>query len=120
MNGGKLVQDCNNHALSYTHGITNGETMYDITSTHHQMQYPYNIDPKYYKVLYYSSCLRSSHYAGENIDTEEIRKNGEPEIVLYKLPNNPVCLAIQGHPEMMFKESPVINMLNCLIDSLLK
>ena len=31
-----------------------------------------------------------------------------------------MCLAIQGHPEYMRKNAPVINMLNTLINKLLK
>ena len=101
MNGGKLVQDCENHAIGYTHGITNGEYEYDITSTHHQMQYPYNLDPKHYTLLYKSTGSRSSYYCGP-VDEDEILKHGEPEIVYYHVPELPKCLAIQGHPEIMF------------------
>lgn len=119
MNGGKLVQDCENHAIGYTHSITNGEYEYDITSTHHQMQYPYNLDPKHYTLLYKSTGRRSSYYCGP-VDEDEILKHGEPEIVYYHVPELPKCLAIQGHPEMMFKDAPVINMLNELLDSILE
>lgn len=120
MNGGKLVQDCVNHALWGTHGISNGEVEYEITSTHHQMQYPYNLDNKDYDILYKSSELRSAgHYKGGNIDIETILRNGEPEIVLYHKENMPKCLAIQGHPEYMRKDAPVVEMLNNLIDETL-
>lgn len=120
MNGGKLVQDCENHALWGTHGITNGEIEYEITSTHHQMQYPYNLNGLDYDVLFKSSELRSySVYEGENINPNTIRENGEPEIVLYHKEGMPKCLAIQGHPEMMRHEAPVIEMLNNLINDTL-
>jgi hypothetical protein len=39
--------------------------------------------------------------------------------VLYTVEGNPKCLAIQGHPEFMRKEAPVISMLNNLIDKYL-
>ena len=42
----------------------------------------------------------------------------EPEVVLYTVADKPVCLAIQGHPEMMRDEAPVLTMLNNLIDQL--
>ena len=48
MNGGLLVQNCSNHTISYTHRITNGDKIIDITSTHHQMQYPYNLPDEDY------------------------------------------------------------------------
>jgi gamma-glutamyl-gamma-aminobutyrate hydrolase PuuD len=120
MNGGKLVQDCTNHAIGFTHGIINDKGVcYDITSTHHQMQYPYNMDSKNYDVLYISTTLRSRYYIGGSINSQLIQEYGEPEIVLYHVPSLPKCLAIQGHPEMMFKDAPVIKMLNELLDSVI-
>lgn len=119
MNGGKLVQDCSGHALWGTHPITNGTEEYEITSTHHQMQYPYNLDNKDYDILYKSSDRRSSYYEGGNIDYEMVLINGEPEIVLYHKEGMPKCLAIQGHPEYMRPDAPVIEMLNNLINEVL-
>ena len=40
----------------------------------------------------------------------------EPEIVLYHKEGLPKCLAIQGHPEIMRSEAPVIEMLNKLLN----
>ena len=117
LNGGLLVQNCTNHALGYTHTIHNNEHMFDITSTHHQMQYPYNMSSKYYDVLYFANH-RSDNYEGDGIDPEPILRYGEPEIVLYHRPNKPKCLAIQGHPEMMRKDAPVIDMLNDLLNQI--
>ncbi len=120
MNGGKLVQNCINHTLWETHGITNDEIEYEITSTHHQMQYPYNLNDSDYDVLFRSSELRSySSYEGGNIDPDIIMAKGEPEIVLYHKEGMPKCLAIQGHPEIMRLEAPVIEMLNNLINDTL-
>lgn len=120
MNGGKLVQDCYSHSLWGTHGITNGEVEYEITSTHHQMQYPYNLNDEDYDVLFKSSELRSGHYyGGGNIDIETIKEKGEPEIVLYHKENMPKCLGIQGHPEYMRHDAPVVEMLNNLINKIL-
>lgn len=119
MNGGLLVQDCTSHAIYYTHGITDGTIEYEITSTHHQMQYPYNLPISDYDVLFKSSELRSYYYKGDNIKEEVIISQGEPEIVLYHKENKPKCLAIQGHPEYMRADSPVIFMLNDLINKTL-
>ena len=120
MNGGKLVQDCEGHCLWQTHGITDGNIVYEITSTHHQMQYPYNLVETDYDLLFVSSRLRGAYsYKGSGIDTETILINGEPEIVLYHKKNMPKCLAIQGHPEYMRPDAPVVEMLNNLINKTL-
>lgn len=120
VNGGKLVQDVQNHGLWGTHGITNGEIEYEITSTHHQMQYPYNLHKEDYDILFTASALRSPyHYKGDNIEPDVIICNGEPEIVLYHKKGMPKCLAIQGHPEYMRPNAPVVEMLNNLINETL-
>ena len=119
MNGGKLVQDVEGHAIYGTHSITDGNTLYEITSTHHQMQYPYDLDRDEYAVLFKSTKLRSPHhYAGDNISYDAILTYGEPEIVLYHKENLPKCLAIQGHPEYMRPNAPVVEMLNNLINNI--
>lgn len=113
MNKGLLVQDCSNHAIGRTHEITNGNVVYEITSTHHQMQYPYNLPTKDYDLLFWANL--SSYYNGDKIEISKIRNNGEPEIVLYHKENLPKCLAIQGHPEMMPVDSATVKMINVLI-----
>lgn len=117
MNGGLLVQHCENHAIGYTHGITDGKVCYQITSTHHQMQYPYNLKSSDYNVLYKSEDFRSNVYEGEKIDSDNIYHNGEPEIVYYHKDDLPKCLAVQGHPEMI-PNSPVAKMINNLVKKL--
>lgn len=113
MNGGKLIQNISNHATFGTHQIYGliREDVYDITSTHHQMQYPFNLKKNEYSLLYVSP-RRSDFYEGDGIDIP----NYEPEIVLYHKKDTPRCLAIQGHPEIMRLEAPVIDLLNKLID----
>ena len=98
MNGGLLVQNCNNHARWGTHEITNGIDRYQITSTHHQMAYPFYMDKSHYDILYWAEGL-SDIYEGDKIDPSLIDK--EPEIIYYHVPGKPKCLGIQGHPEMM-------------------
>lgn len=119
MNGGLLVQNCTNHAIGYTHRITNGDKIFDITSTHHQMQYPYNLPKEDYTVLYTCYTHRSNYYDGDKIDVHTILLCGEPEIVLYHKKNMPKCLAIQGHPEMMSQDSPANIEINAIINNLL-
>lgn len=118
MNGGLLVQHCEGHAIGSTHAITNGEMIYQITSTHHQMQYPYNLPKKDFTILYKSEYYLSGTYEGDKIDSKHIHTWGEPEIVLYHKEGLPKCLAIQGHPEMM-PLSSVAKMINKLIHDLL-
>lgn len=114
MNGGLLVQHCSNHAIGCTHGITDGNMCYQITSTHHQMQYPFNLSENDYTILYKSEDRRSYSYEGEKIDEDYLRRCGEPEIVYYHKKGLPKCLAVQGHPEMI-PNSPVAKMINNLV-----
>lgn len=116
MNGGKLIQDCSHHTLRSTHRIYEVDTdkVYDITSTHHQMQYPFELP--YAKILMIAYPNLSSYYAGDGLNTELIIC--EPEIVLYEKENTPKCLAIQGHPEIMPTDSPIVIRINEIIDEL--
>lgn len=116
MNGGKLVQNVSNHAIGYTHAISNGDKVYQITSTHHQMQYPFDLNDKDYDILYTSYGIRSDYYEGDKINPDTIAYR-EPEIVLYHREELPKCLAVQGHPEMI-PDSPVAEMINNLIKDL--
>lgn len=116
LNGGILIQNVSNHATFGTHIIINAkntEDRYEITSTHHQMQYPFYLSKSEYCILYYAQ-RRSVFYEGDKIRTPSC----EPEIVLYTVKDKPKCLAIQGHPEIMRSDAPVIKMLNNLIDNL--
>lgn len=117
MNGGILVQDVSSHAIRHTHEINELSTnkQYDITSTHHQMQYPFNIPGQDWTCLF--DCIpRSSYYDG--LASNEYLPY-EPEIVLYHKKNFPICLAIQGHPEYMRLDAPIVIRLNEIIDELL-
>jgi len=120
MNGGKLVQDVTNHSLYQTHLITldNDSTM-EVTSTHHQMMYPYNLSSTDYTLVGKCNPGRSSYYIGSGIDSNIIVEKGEPEIVLFHKKNNPICLAIQGHPEMLSKKSEFVKWFNIMIKNLL-
>lgn len=117
MNGGILVQDCYGHALSRTHAITDNSIIYEISSTHHQMQYPYYLDRREYDVLFEAYPRLSRMYAGDKVNPDTIIKFGEPEIVLYHKEGLPKCLAVQGHPEMM-PDSPVAKMISKLVKKL--
>ena len=109
-NGGILVQNCDNHAVYGTHLITNGVENYEITSTHHQMAYPFCLDKSDYDILFWSK--RSTLYEGDKVDSQLIDK--EPEITVYHKENFPVCIGIQGHQEMI-PNYPICSVLNNLI-----
>lgn len=117
MNGGILVQHCIGHAIGTTHIITNGEEKYHITSTHHQMQYPFVLDSKDYDMLFWSLGVLHSLPEGDGIDPYVVTAKGDPEIVLYHKEGLPKCLAVQGHPEMI-PNSPVAKMISNLINKL--
>ena len=123
MNGGKLIQHVSDHALYGTHPITNRKDglVLEITSTHHQMQYPYELDENKYDVIFSAAGI-SVNYEGDKLPLtieHDMNAYGEPEIVLYHVKGNPKCLAIQGHPEMMRMESPVVKWLNSYINELI-
>ena len=118
MNGGLLIQNVTTHALYHTHGITNNERIYEITSTHHQMMYPYNMKSSDYDILFTSYCTGFTKYEGDKIIQENMNEDTEPEIVLYHKEGNPKCLAVQGHPEMI-PNSVVSKMINNLIQDLI-
>lgn len=98
MAGGKLIQDCNGHAIFGTHKIeTIDGDVVGTTSTHHQMHYPYNLPDEDYEMLAWSKAkLCSRYYNGDNQQIDVPENFKESEIVWYKKIN---ALAIQGHPE---------------------
>lgn len=116
LNGGILIQNVNNHSVFGTHPIINAVTggRYEITSIHHQMVYPFNMNGSDYKILYYAS-RQATFYEGDGIECPPC----EPEVVLFTKQDMPKCLGIQGHPELMRANAPVLKMFNDLLDSLL-
>lgn len=97
LNGGRLIQHVEGHGSTHTIKHFEGSNVYKMTSTHHQMVYPFNLDKDSYKLIAYSEFFKSTTYL--NGDNEEIKLDKdflEPEIVFYP---NTKCLGIQGHPE---------------------
>lgn len=111
MNGALLIQDVTNHVGE--HSITNGEKNYRVTSIHHQMIYPWNLDPKDYDILYWSTNKISRHYEGDKIDPSKVIV--EPEVAIFHKEGKPFCFGAQGHPEMMAKNNPFIRELNIML-----
>jgi len=117
MNNGKLIQDVDNHAIFGTHLIRNFDKEYplsniSITSTHHQMMYPFNLDNDEYKLLAISTKKRSTMYLTGFGSYNNNKVIAETEIVYYPKTN---CLAIQGHPEQMELNSKGVSYCNFLI-----
>lgn len=120
MAGGSLIQHVNNHGISGTHSIDiigEGRSI-DITSTHHQMMYPFSMNVNDYSIIAKSSKNLSNTYLN-GYDDEKIIPNDfcEPEIVYYNKIN---ALCIQGHPEYMDKKSKAVKFINMLIGELME
>ena len=120
MSGGSLVQHVTKHAINGTHPITliNENVDIEITSTHHQMMYPFNLDKSKYRIIAKSAENLSEKYLnGSNLNMMLSNNFVEPEIVYY---NNTKCLCIQGHPEYMPKDSSAVKYINVLIREFLE
>ena len=101
-NGGKLFQHVYNHGIFGEHGIeTNEGKVYEVTSTHHQMMNPWNMDAGDFEVLAWSEIILSDKYFNGN-DEEVQPPIVEPEVVWYPKTRS---LAMQFHPEYMPKDS---------------
>lgn len=112
MAGAKLIQHveehCQNHNIS-----TNDGRVYNITSTHHQMMFPFNLDANKYKLIAWSTKFQSNTYLNDIDKEKELPQNFlEPEIVFYKEYNS---LCIQGHPEFANCPKDTINYICTLI-----
>ena len=117
LSGGKLIQHVEGHCKDHSMVLNNG-LKYNITSSHHQMIYPFDLNEKDYELLAYSECFQSNTYL--NADNEEIELSNnflEPEIVYYKKTN---ALCIRGHPEWNHCEKRTSIMCLNLIDKYLK
>jgi hypothetical protein len=120
MSGGSLVQHVTGHAINGTHKIhlMNEEVDIDITSTHHQMMWPFGLDKKDYSILAKSMHdLSKTYLNGDNREKRLPADFIEPEIVYYNKTN---CLCIQGHPEYMPKDSVAVKYINVLIKEYLE
>ena len=117
MNGGKLVQHVNNHAISGTHPchikMPSGpkavkiETV-EVTSTHHQMMYPWTMCFTDYHIIGYSRSLCTKYEGTPECESSErylVNPHTvpiEPEVVWYPKSQ---CLCAQFHPEVMDENS---------------
>lgn len=110
MNGGILVQHQQNPG--YIHKMkTWDDKIIEITSTHHQAAYPFDLPKDHYKILGWTEGLSKFHEDGNQ---KEMNPPVECEIVYYPKSR---CLGIQGHPEAMEKEHDTIVYLQKMLNN---
>ena len=117
LNGAKLIQHVEGHCRDHSMIVRNN-LKYNITSSHHQMLYPFDLNEKDYELIAYSEYFQSKTYLNGDNEEIELPKNFlEPEIVYYKNTNS---LCIQGHPEWNHCEKRTSNMCLNLINTYLQ
>lgn len=126
MAGGRLVQDMTNHA-GPNHNIIvdmpdGSERTIEVTSSHHQMQYPFDLEEDQYEVIGASEYQRSSYYQMDattkiSADAADDDLASEPDIVYYPKIK---ALAAQYHPEWMREDSDGFRTYEELADYYLK
>lgn len=95
MNGGRMYQDVNSHAIRGTHPITDldtGDTV-QVTSTHHQMMIP-NYDKA--EVIAIANLGGGKRTLDRNGNVTEIFDDNDTEVVWYDETDS---LCFQPHPE---------------------
>lgn len=95
MSGGKLIQHVNNHS-GYHNLLTDDGRIVNVSSTHHQMQFP----PKWATPIAWAAPSRSTCYEGA--PNEVLEPEVEHDVVWYSQTN---ALGMQYHPEFMPKNS---------------
>jgi len=103
MNGGKLVQHIQGHGIHGTHDLfhpVTGARLTSITSTHHQMMYPFQLDDDSYEVLAVGPHA-TEEWQGVPVD------GGHTSIDVVEAVYYPQtqALCVQGHPEYMPTDS---------------
>tara|TARA_R110000851_G_scaffold17664_3_gene55912 strand:+ start:24285 stop:24974 length:690 start_codon:yes stop_codon:yes gene_type:complete len=122
MSGGKLIQHVNGH--NNTHTIQTGFDMpaghfksYVMSSSHHQMMYPYNLKENRFNILAWSEYYHSTTYLdGKDKEINIAEDFLECEIVHYKNTNS---LCIQGHPEYSGVPTETVKLVKKLINEFL-
>lgn len=125
MAGGKVVQDVTNHLGNHIIAVTMPDDTIkevEVTSTHHQMQYPFCLPSEDYKVIGWTPVQRSRHYAMNAVKTiqakeADVNLKSEPDIVWYPKIK---ALAAQYHPEFMPKTSEGYLLYLKLLDTYIK
>lgn len=95
---GRLIQHQENPTFRHNVRTYDGQII-EVTSTHHQAQFPFNIPKQDYKILAWTVALSKFHQNGKQ---EEMNPPVECEVVWYPRLN---ALGIQPHPELMTKDT---------------
>lgn len=98
--GGSLIQHVDNHVGHRHDVVTKDGELYSSTTCHHQMMNPFKIP---HELIAWSAPSLSGRYIIEK--EKEIEMPVEPEVVFFP---EIKCLAIQGHPEWMPKDSAFV------------
>jgi anthranilate/para-aminobenzoate synthase component II len=114
LSGGKLIQHVTNHGTDHVIKDKFDNSLL-ITSSHHQMFYPYDMHDDDYELIAWSLINRSTTYLnGDDLPHKfNPEKQKEAEVVWYP---NTKSLCIQGHPEWMIHITHSINIINQYID----
>lgn len=104
--GGRLIQDVGGHTANH-HIMDWHNNIYWVTSTHHQMMYPYDLPDDSFRIIATAQPKKSQRYLngkdenffeGNIIFGSEAENFTEPEVVYYPKIKS---LAIQAHPELL-------------------
>ena len=118
--GGSLVQHMSH---PYNHLITLWDgTVLETNSLHHQLQFPFSMARDKYEILGWANGISHTHLNGN--DERMLLPTGknnvsviEPELVYYR---ELKALGIQGHPEMINKNSKLVKILTALVLQLIE
>ena len=121
MSGGALIQDVTAHNLEHaiTYKKADGEEdQITVTSTHHQMMYPFDMGEEHYELIGWCANPISQHHQHMSLTSQPKQVLSytvpvEPEIVHYPETN---CLCIQGHPEFTNAKKEFVDLTFDLID----
>lgn len=101
LSGGSLIQHVTGHHGDHWIATEDKQHNFIVTSSHHQMMYPFDLKDEEYSLLAWSSnsqagnVPRSDVYLGEDDMIVQI-PDKEPEVVWFPKTRS---IAIQGHPE---------------------
>ena len=98
--GGSLIQHVTGHVGGSHKVKTTTSVVLSTTTCHHQMMNPWEIN---HELLAWAAPNQSSCYIVE--EEKQVEMQVEPEVVFFP---EIKCLAIQGHPEWMAKDSPFV------------
>lgn len=104
MAGGKLIQDVSNHG-SYHKMTTFDGSIIETNSIHHQMVNPYNMNPKDYTILAWSTKKRSDYYLGGGNKKMFLPINFKEIEAIYLPKIN--AIGYQYHPEMLYSRGQI-------------